>query len=85
MVLTVVSLLKIGRQGKDRAENENNTDLRGFFEANRDPLSSSALFLSLIVASQGRSEQRRQRRLVDDKSERDQSTKSTEERNASIT
>ena len=53
-VLTVVSLLKDPSQDEERKHsNSINTDLRAFFEAKEDPPSSSALFLSLIVASEG--------------------------------
>ena len=52
-VLTVVSLLKDGVRTRNEAFNNMNTDLRAFFEAKKDPPSSSALFLSLIVASEG--------------------------------
>jgi hypothetical protein len=52
-VLTVVSLLKDQVRTRNETFNSINTDLRAFFEAKEDPLSSSALFLSLIVASEG--------------------------------
>jgi hypothetical protein len=52
-VLTVVSLLKDQVRMRNEAFNSINTDLRAFFDAKEDPPSSSALFLSLIVASEG--------------------------------
>jgi hypothetical protein len=52
-VLTVVSLLKDRVRTRNDAFNSINTDLRAFFEAKKGPPSSSALFLSLIVASGG--------------------------------
>jgi hypothetical protein len=55
-LLTVVSLLKHNVRTR-MIENATSTDLRGFFEAKEDPLSSRALFLSLIIASEGESEQ----------------------------
>ena len=52
----MASLLKHKRQNKSEMVNAINTDLRGFFEAKEDTLSSSALFLSLIVAVEGKTE-----------------------------
>jgi hypothetical protein len=52
-VLTVVSLLEDRVRTIIRTFDGVDTDLRAFFEAREDPPSSSALFLSLIVASEG--------------------------------
>jgi len=49
----VASLLKYDVRTKSKTVNAINTDLRAFFEAKEGALSSSALFLSLIVAMGG--------------------------------